>query len=140
MSRMDSLRHGGTPFDGFLYAAVGEDRDGHTVSVLSALARLGLDPWNEAADLSDLPRDGARNRLGAHMNRFGDVPALGNDHGAIIARLIDLLPKASDRQAGQGSVLPAGVWGVGLGPIVAIVLVVLFLVQTFVLGRTGMGD
>ncbi|MCC6007785.1 MAG: hypothetical protein JJU40_08915 [Rhodobacteraceae bacterium] len=131
----------GTPFDGFLYAPVGVDRGGNTVSVLSALARLGLDPWDEAAELSDLPRDGARNRLGSLLTRFGDVPALGRDQGAIIPRLVDLLPSASGRQGGQRrTAVPQGVRAIGLGPIVAILLVVLFLAQTFMFGTNGIGN
>jgi hypothetical protein len=35
------------------------------LSVLSALARLNLDPWHEAAELSDLPKDTAAQRLAA---------------------------------------------------------------------------
>ncbi len=31
-------------FERFLHASVGEDRNGYFVTVLSALARLGLDP------------------------------------------------------------------------------------------------
>jgi hypothetical protein len=42
-------------FDDFLYAAIGADRNESPLSVLSALARLNLDPWQEAAELSELP-------------------------------------------------------------------------------------
>ena len=35
-------------FDRFLQAFVGEDRKGNAVTVLSALARLKLEPWEEA--------------------------------------------------------------------------------------------
>lgn len=140
MSRTDFLRQGGTAFDGFLYAALGEDRGGNTVSVLSALARLGVDPWDEAADLLDLPREGARNRLDALLGRFGDVPALGRDQGMVIARLIDLLPKASGRQTGKGIDLPASVGAMGFGPIVVILMVVLFVLRIFILGTDGTGE
>lgn len=50
-------------FDRFLYASVGEDRNGHVVTVLSTFARLGLDPWKETADLVALGRDAAQARL-----------------------------------------------------------------------------
>jgi hypothetical protein len=36
-------------FDNFLYASIGADRNGMPLSVLSALARLDLDPWEEAS-------------------------------------------------------------------------------------------
>jgi hypothetical protein len=39
-------------FERFLYASVGEDRNGYVVTVLSTLARLGLDPWKETANWS----------------------------------------------------------------------------------------
>jgi hypothetical protein len=51
-------------FERFLYASVGEDRNGYVVTVLSAFARLGLDPWAESADLAKLGRDAARARVG----------------------------------------------------------------------------
>lgn len=41
-------------FDQFLFASVGEEIDGVPLSVVSALARLGLDPWEEAGRLSTL--------------------------------------------------------------------------------------
>ncbi|KPP85870.1 MAG: Photosystem II reaction centre I protein (PSII 4.8 kDa protein) [Rhodobacteraceae bacterium HLUCCO07] len=140
MSRMDYLRNGGTPFDGFLYADLGQDRAGNTVSVLSALARLGLDPWDEAADLAALSREGAYSRLGGVLARFYDVPSLGRDPGATIPRLVDLLPKAPDRKTAQGLAPPAGANALGFGPILAVLLVVLFLVQTFIFGSDGTGD
>jgi hypothetical protein len=52
----------GREFDRFLFATVGEERNGMTLSVLSALARLDVDPWKETAALSSMPRDKARSR------------------------------------------------------------------------------
>jgi hypothetical protein len=63
-------------FERFLYASVGEDRNGYVVTVLSALARLGLDPWTETAELVTLGRDAAQTRLGTLLARFRDVPTL----------------------------------------------------------------
>lgn len=40
--------------DQFLFASVGEEIDGVPLSVVSAFARLGLDPWEEAGRLSAL--------------------------------------------------------------------------------------
>jgi len=140
MARMDFLRQGGTPFDQFLYAGVGEDRSGATVSVLSTLARLGLDPWDEAADLSDLPRAGARSRLGGLLARFGDVPALGSDHGSIAQRLIELLPKTSGRQSGRAPLLSSPAVLSGIGPILGILMLLVILAQAFFFGSSGTGD
>ena len=41
-------------FDDFLYAPVGADSNEMPLSVLSALARLNVDPWEEAAELTPL--------------------------------------------------------------------------------------
>ena len=38
----------------FLFATVGDEIDGVPLSVVSALTRLGLDPWQEAGRLSSL--------------------------------------------------------------------------------------
>ena len=38
----------GPEFDEFLGASIGEDRNGTGLSVLSAFARLNVDPWEEA--------------------------------------------------------------------------------------------
>ena len=144
MSRMDFLRQGRTPFDGFLYAAVGEDRGGNTVSVLSTLARLGLDPWDEAAGLAELPRSEARSRLERLLAGFGDVPALRQDQGKIIPRLVDLLPKASDRLAfqgiGQNLALSSASGVLGAAPLIAMLLVILFLAQGFFFGAVSPGN
>jgi hypothetical protein len=140
MTRMDGYRQDGTPFDRFLYASVGEDRNGNVVTVLSTLARLGVDPWSEAAELSDLERDDARTRFSALLTRFNDVPALVREQGPITARLLDLLPKTSGRQSVQGTVLSAPAIALKMVPIVAILMIILFLVQTFVLGSNGTGN
>jgi hypothetical protein len=51
-------------FERFLYASVGEDRNGYVVTVLSTLARLGLDPWKKPLT----GRAGARRRASAVGN------------------------------------------------------------------------
>lgn len=138
MSRMDYLQQGGTPFDGFLYATLGEDSRGNPVSVLSALARLQLDPWDEAADLADLPRTGAQTRLEGVLARFADVPALARDGAA--RRLVALLPASSGRAGSPvAAVLPAGMLSV-LGPVVALLVIVWMLAQVFLMGMPGAGE
>ncbi len=79
-------------FDGFLFAQVGEDRNGVQVSVLSALARLGVDPWQEARQLAGLPVDHARQRLDTLIAALPGIPALLLNHRSIANRLIALLP------------------------------------------------
>ncbi|MGY6634850.1 MAG: hypothetical protein ACXIU8_14075 [Alkalilacustris sp.] len=140
MPTMDDIRRGGTPFDAFLYAGVGEDRNGNSVTVLSTLARLGLEPWDAAAELAGLTRAEARSRLGGLLTRFRDVPALAQDHAATTRRLIELLPTATAIRAGPltGRLMPAG--RIGLGTILTVLMLVLYLIHALFLGSNGAGN
>lgn len=59
----------GPEFDGFLYAQLGEERNGMPLSVLSALAQLQVDPWQKAARLARLPA-GNRDREVGRVDCF----------------------------------------------------------------------
>jgi hypothetical protein len=50
-----SLIH--SEFNDFLFALVGKEKNGMQLTVLSALVRLGFDPWREAARLSELTKE-----------------------------------------------------------------------------------
>ena len=50
-------------FDEFLCASIVEEKNGMALSVMSAFARRNVDPWQEAARLSQLPRDIATREL-----------------------------------------------------------------------------
>ena len=52
-----SLGH--SAYNEFLFGSLGQDAAGTEVTVLSALSRLGIDPWQEAARLAALPRGAA---------------------------------------------------------------------------------
>lgn len=92
----------------FLYAPVGEDRNGQIVTVLSTLARLGLDPWKEATELAALGRDAAYSRLGLLLSRFRDVPTLVCDHGSVARKLTLLLPERRALAATMGETVTRG--------------------------------
>ncbi|WP_112323723.1 hypothetical protein [Oceanibium sediminis] len=128
-------------FERFLYAAVGEDRNGYVVTVLSTLARLGLDPWKETAELVTLGRDAARARLGTLLARFRDVPSLASDYGRVAQDLSQLLP---ERQTSGGLKRAAStITGARPGPSGAIwtVLAIIFaLFQLFLFGGSGSGE
>jgi hypothetical protein len=85
----------GAKFDAFLYAPIGEERNGMMLSVLSALARLDLDPWQEAAKLAVLPADTAKQRLTSLLEALPDATSPGRDPAPIAARLIGLLPHSA---------------------------------------------
>ena len=128
-------------FERFLYASVGEDRNGYVVTVLSTLARLDLDPWKETAELVRLGRDGARARLGALLARFWDVPTLASDHGRVALDLSQLLPEGPTSGALQraASTVADGRPGTS-GAIWAVLAIIFVLFQTFMVGGSGSGE
>ena len=83
----------GPEFDGFLYAPLGEERNGMRLSVLSALARLEIDPWQEAAKLAGLPGATATERLASLIALLPNEPLMHRDPETIAARLVALLPR-----------------------------------------------
>ena len=82
-------------FDDFLYAPIGTDRNEMPLSVLSALARLDIDPWEKAAELSELPKDIATQKLASLIARLPGGQWTQVDSKGISHRLIELLPRPS---------------------------------------------
>jgi len=85
----------GREFDDFLFAPIGEDRNGTTLSVLSALARFDLDPWQETASLAGMPKERATMRLAVLIAATSADLTTGLSAATIAARLIALLPQRS---------------------------------------------
>jgi hypothetical protein len=93
MMRAASTPYLGSQFDDFLFAPVGEEESGMVLSVVSALARLNLDPWQEAAKLTGLPVGTATQRLASLIAALPDAPPARLSPGATATRLIALLPR-----------------------------------------------
>ncbi len=83
----------GREFDEFLGAPIREDVNGTTLSVLSALARLDVDPWREATSLARMPREAAAERLTALIDALPREPASAVP-SQTSAALVALLPKS----------------------------------------------
>lgn len=83
----------GNEYDAFLFAAIGEDRNGMALSVVSALVRLDVDPWQEAADLARLPFDSAVKRFAGRIAALPDQDQAHRDSPTVAARVIALLPR-----------------------------------------------
>ena len=79
-------------FDNFLFERIDKNSEGTPLSVLSVLARLGVDPWEEAARLAQLPRLAAAKRLASMIAAMPGAPSACLDAGAVSDRLISLLP------------------------------------------------
>lgn len=85
-------------FDEFLFAPVGKDANGMPVTLLTVLARLGVDPWEEAADLAHLSREPAMQRLASRLEAMPNATGSAADTVNIAARLIALLHRAPARK------------------------------------------
>jgi hypothetical protein len=88
-----SLGH--SEYNAFLFAAVGEEKVGLPLTVLTALSRLGVDPWQEAARLSDLPREAAARAFAVTIAKLPEGDWKASDAETIAARLVDWLPARS---------------------------------------------
>ena len=84
---------GHSPYNAFLFAAVGEEKVGLPLTVLTALTRLGFDPWREAARLSDLPRETAARAFAVTIAMLPE--GRSSEAEAIAARLVNWLPGRS---------------------------------------------
>jgi hypothetical protein len=79
--------------DKFLFAAVGDEVDGIPLSIISALTRLGLNPWEETSRLSSLSHREAVEQL---ARLIAEVPGMFRPLGEareLARHLVKLLPK-----------------------------------------------
>jgi hypothetical protein len=76
----------------FLFADVGTETNGSALTMLSVLARLGQDPWVEAARWTTLPKAAAIDCMARSINKMPLDPAALAERRATAARLILLLP------------------------------------------------
>lgn len=88
-----SLGH--SAYNDFLFGSLGQDAAGTEVTMLSALARLGIDPWQEAAHLAALPGEAAAEALAATILRLPDRTGRDAEVPEIAARLVALLPEGA---------------------------------------------
>jgi hypothetical protein len=88
-----SLGH--SAYNDFLFGSLGQDAAGTDVTVLSALARLGIDPWQEAAHLAALPREAAAEALTATILRLPARTGRDAEVPKIATRLVALLPEGA---------------------------------------------
>lgn len=94
-----SLGH--SEFNEFLYSVVGEEKSGTRLTVLSILARVDLDPWREAARLSDLPREAATRALAAIVQTLPEGDWKASDSWEIANRLVHNLPSRGSAAVGS---------------------------------------
>jgi hypothetical protein len=76
----------------FLFASVGDQRNGMPLNVASALTRLDVDPWEEAARLAALPKSLAAEALAPMIAQLPIFRRQQSDNLVISQRLVELLP------------------------------------------------
>ena len=92
MSRSVTAVQLGSEYNTFLFAPVGDEKNGMMLTVLSAFARLDLDPWREASELARMSRTAANQRLTSLIAALPDAPSTWSQPDTIADRLIALLP------------------------------------------------
>jgi hypothetical protein len=76
----------------FLLAVISDAPNGTQLTVLSALAQANVDPWEEAARLSAMPKVTAEKALVSIFDRIPGRNWSPSEEATIAARLVKLLP------------------------------------------------
>ena len=79
--------------DRFLFATVGAEQDGVPLSMVSALTRLGLDPWEEAGRLSSLNKREAIEQLARLIAELPGICLPLQEAREIAGGLVEQLPR-----------------------------------------------
>ena len=116
-------------FDAFLFAPIGEDNNdnGMQLSVLSALARQDVDPWEEAARLACLPSAVATQKLTSLIAALTSGRSTRLDPGAIAARLSALLPRGAGSDLRSRTVLSGVSTANKLWPVKYLIIYVIYM-------------
>jgi hypothetical protein len=88
----------GSEFDAFLFAPVG-DQTGMPISVVTMLARLDVDPWQEAARLAALAPEAAAQKVASMLKAMPDPSLQHDDVLTIASRLVATLPRPTPAAA-----------------------------------------
>jgi len=83
-------------YDDFLFASVCEEANGTHLSVLSALARMDVDPWEEASRLASMPKATAEKSLISILDLVSGKSWKSPEAAAVAARLVRLLPRPGE--------------------------------------------
>ncbi len=111
----------------FLFAEIGTEPDGSRLTILSALARLGRDPWETAADWAKMSRAAAGEALSACIAQMPVGPEDLAAAPATAARLITLL-------AGRAATPERAARRMGARPKVAVRILVASALAVILLG------
>jgi hypothetical protein len=107
VTKTDAFALPRSDLNGFLFSDIGVETNGMTLSVLSALSRLGMDPWQEAGRLANLPRTAAVDGLARIISALPASLWTLSDATTIAARLVALLPARSGAPSLASTARPA---------------------------------
>lgn len=93
-------------FNAFLFATVAQGANGLPLTLLSVLARRGVDPWDEAAELARLPKASATEKLASLLATIPNGPAAGDETVSLTARLMALLHRPTAPKANPIAAAP----------------------------------
>jgi hypothetical protein len=98
MATSDAFALKNSGLNAFLFAEVGTELNGSPLTILSVLARLGQDPWAEAAKWTKLPKAAMIDRLAGSISQMPLSPQALGEARNTASRLILLLPSQAPRQ------------------------------------------
>jgi hypothetical protein len=104
--RLVAASHQRSQLEDFLFAPIGDEKNGTTLTVLSALARQDIDPWREAASLAEMPRESATLRMSSLIADLPGRPSSRLDPEAIAAGLVARLPRSVVAAPARTKALP----------------------------------
>ena len=103
-------------YDDFLFAPVCEEANGMRVSVLSALARMNVDPWEEATRLAAMPKAIAEKTLLSILDLVSGKSWKSPEAAAIAARLVRLLPQPGEAATVATTATATAATGTAIAP------------------------
>ena len=126
-------------FDDFLFMPLGVDQNGLPLSVISLLARLNLDPWQEARILAALPAEAAATRMAASLDSVADpILRTAITESVVLCALSRLprqMPAAIQSSSAGLEAVAAPHLGTRIGTIVMITSAIVILASQFLTSR-----
>jgi hypothetical protein len=80
-----------TDLNAFLFSPIAEDENGTHLTMLSALARSGVDPWDEAARLAALSRESATQKIVQMLAGLANGSLSGDQAESLAVKLVGQL-------------------------------------------------
>ncbi|MEA2777954.1 MAG: hypothetical protein QOF90_3360 [Acetobacteraceae bacterium] len=137
MATSDAFAFKNSGLNAFLFAEVGQELNGSPLTILSVLARLGKDPWAEAAKWVGMPKSATIDRLTQSISQMPLCPEALTDARATASRLILLLPSQTSAPRENERPAAAGKASVPRWVLVAICLAAIGLGFAFTLAPTS---